>query len=149
MTAESNISPPPNPWDTIGCDVGTVIRWIMHDGGLRCCERKRSPRRLSLAEREEIAVGIARGESGAVIGRRLGRACSTITREIARSVRRQRYRASAADRRALEKARRPKQPKPARCERLRREAKGRPPGSGGLPSRSQRGWPWRSPTTRR
>ena len=53
----------------IGCDVRTVIRWIMHNGGLRSYERKRSPRRLSLAEREEIAVGIARGTSGVVIGR--------------------------------------------------------------------------------
>ena len=40
----------------IGCDVRTVIRWIMHNGGLRSYERKRSPRNLSLAEREEIAV---------------------------------------------------------------------------------------------
>ena len=109
----------------IGCDVRTVIRWIVHNGGLRSYERKRSPRNLSLAEREEIAVGIARGESGAVIGRRLGRACSTITREISRNGGRQRYRASVADRRALDQARRPKQPKLARCEPLRREVEGR------------------------
>lgn len=109
----------------IGCDVRTVIRWIMHNGGLRSYERKRSPRNLSVAEREEIAVGIARGESGAVIGRRLGRACSTITREIARNGGRQRYRASAADRRALDEARRPKQPKLARHSRLRREVERR------------------------
>ncbi len=109
----------------IGCDVRTVIRWIMHNGGLRSYERKRSPRNLSVAEREEIAVGIALGESGAVIGRRLGRACSTITREIARNGGRQRYRASAADRRALDEARRPKQPKLARNARLRREVEAR------------------------
>ena len=109
----------------IGCDVGTVIGWIMHNGGLRSYERKRSPRRLSLAEREEIAVGIARGTSGAVIGRRLGRACSTITREISRNGGRQRYRASVGDRRALDQARRLKQPKLARCARLRREVEGR------------------------
>ena len=109
----------------IGCDVGTVIRWIMHNGGLRSYERKRSPRRLSLAEREEIAVGVARGTSGAVIGRRLGRASSTITREISRNGGRQRYRASVGDRRALDQARRPKQPKLARCAPLRREVEGR------------------------
>ena len=109
----------------IGCDVGTVIRWIMHNGGLRSYERKRSPRRLSLAEREEIAVGVARGTSGAVIVRRLGRACSTITREISRNGGRQRYRASVGDRRALDQARRPKQPKLARCAPLRREVEGR------------------------
>ena len=56
----------------IGCDVRTVIRWIMHNGGLRSYERKRSPRNLSLAEREEIAVGIARGTSGVVIGASFG-----------------------------------------------------------------------------
>ena len=105
--------------------MGTVIRWIMHNCGLRSYERKRSPQNLSLAEREEIAVGIARGTSGVVIGRRLGRACSTITREVSRNGGRQRYRASVADRRALDQARRPKQPKPARCARLRREVEGR------------------------
>ena len=109
----------------IGCDVGTVIRWIMHNGGLRSYERKRSPRNLSLAEREEIAVAVARGESGAVIGRRLGRACSTITREISRNGGRQRYRATVGDQRALDQARRPKQPKLARCAPLRREVEGR------------------------
>ena len=92
----------------IGCDVRTVIRWIMHNGGLRSYERRRSPRNLSLAEREEIAVGIARDESGAVIGRRLGRACLTTTREISRYGGRQRYRPSATDKRALKQARRSK-----------------------------------------
>ena len=29
--------------DLIGCDVRTVIRWIMHDGGLRAYQRRRSP----------------------------------------------------------------------------------------------------------
>jgi len=109
----------------IGCDVRTVIRRIMRNGGLRSYERRWSLQNLSLAEREEIAVGIARGKSGAVIGRRLGRACSTITREISRNGGRQRYRASAADQRALDQARRPKQPKSERCERLRREVEGR------------------------
>jgi IS30 family transposase len=38
--------------------------------------------RLSVGEREEIAVGLARGESRAEIGRRLGRASSTVSREV-------------------------------------------------------------------
>src|ERR1700730_758215 len=66
----------------VGCDVRTVIRWVMRTGGLRSYERRRSPLRLSLAEREE-ALGLARGESATVIACRSGRAVSTITREIA------------------------------------------------------------------
>ena len=50
---------------------------------------------------------------------------SAIAREVSRNGGRQRYRASAADQRALDQARRPKQPKLARCVRLRREAGGR------------------------
>ncbi|WBB72109.1 IS30 family transposase [Micromonospora sp. WMMD1128] len=41
--------------------------------------------RLSLGEREEIAVGLARGESMAGIGRRLGRQPSTVSREVRRN----------------------------------------------------------------
>jgi IS30 family transposase len=106
---------------SIGCDVRTVIRWIMRNGGLRGYERTRSPLRLSPEEREQIAVGIAVGESGSAIGRRLGRATSTITREIAANGGRTSYQACRADRRALHQARRPKTAKLASCHRLRVE----------------------------
>src|ERR1700730_10682965 len=103
----------------VGCDVRTVIRWVMRTGGLRSYERHRSPLRLSLAEREEIGLGVARGESARVIARRLGRAPSTVTRELASNGERGGYRACDADARALERARRPKTAKLARCPRLR------------------------------
>ena len=45
-------------------------------------------RYLSLAEREEIAVGAAQRLPQAEIARRLGRAASTVSREITRTVRR-------------------------------------------------------------
>ena len=61
-------------------------------------ERERSPLRLSLAEREEISRGLAAGESLRAIGRRLGRAPSTISREVSRNGGRQRYRACPAER---------------------------------------------------
>lgn len=41
--------------------------------------------RLSLVEREEIAVGLARGESMAAIARRLARQSSTVSREVRRN----------------------------------------------------------------
>jgi transposase, IS30 family len=103
----------------VGCDVRTVIRWVMRTGGLRSYERRRSPLRLSLAEREEIALGLARGESATVIAGRSGRAVSTITREIAANGGRGGYVACRADARALELARRPKPAKLPACARLR------------------------------
>ena len=66
---------------------------------------------LSLAEREEIALGVAQRLPQAEIARRLGRAASTVSREIARNSPARgprRYRAVAAQVRAEERARRPK-----------------------------------------
>jgi IS30 family transposase len=82
-------------------------------------EPRRSPLRLSLAEREEISRGLAAGEPVREIARRLGRAPSTVCREVAANGGRGRYRACAADRRAVRLMRRPKPAKLARCPRLR------------------------------
>lgn len=79
----------------------------------------RSPLRLSAVEREEISRGVAAGESLRVIAGRLGRAPSTVSREVARNGGRRRYRACGADRAAVQNMRRPKVAKLARCPRLR------------------------------
>ena len=82
-------------------------------------EPVRSPLRLSLAEREEISRGLAGGESLRLIARRLGRAPSTISREVIANGGRRRYRACRADSAAVKRMRRPKRSKLAVCPRLR------------------------------
>jgi IS30 family transposase len=79
----------------------------------------RSPLRLCLADREEISRGLATGESLRAIAGRLGRAPSTVCREVARNGGRGRYRACNADRVAVRNMCRPKVAKLARCPRLR------------------------------
>jgi IS30 family transposase len=61
-----------------------------------------------MAEREEISRGVAAGEPGREIAARLGRAPSTVSRELARNGGRGRYRAQAADAAAFGRAQRPK-----------------------------------------
>lgn len=82
-----------------------------------------SGRYLSLAEREEIAVLNAQGHSIREIGRRLGRAGSTISRELDRNAATHgggmAYRATTAQWHADRSARRPKPPKLARNVALR------------------------------
>ena len=65
-------------------------------------------RYLSLAEREEIALGLARGLGPRELGRRLGRPASTVSREIGRNSSLRGYRAAPAQARAEARARRPK-----------------------------------------
>src|SRR5215813_6008100 len=85
-----------------------------------------SGRYLSLAEREEIAVGLAAGDGVRVIAARLGRAPSTVSREVRRNcLSRGRYRAVAAQRRAEDRARRPKRAKLAGDGELREYVQGR------------------------
>jgi transposase, IS30 family len=77
-----------------------------------------SPARLSLPEREELAVGMARGLSLSAIAVGLGRATSTVSREVKANGGREGYRAWAAHNRARAAARRPKTAKLAACPAL-------------------------------
>lgn len=87
----------------------TSVRGILAEtGGIRPAARHRSPRALSLAEREDISRGLVAGHSIHLIASMLGRAPSTISREIARNGGADHYRASQADQAAWDRAHRPK-----------------------------------------
>jgi len=78
-----------------------------------------SGRYLSVAEREEIASGVAAGEPLRVIAARLGRSPCTVSREVRRNGVRGVYRALAAQMQAQFRAARPKTAKLAGNDRLR------------------------------
>jgi IS30 family transposase len=106
----------------LGTTARTVRRVLAAAGGApsrRSRRRVRSPLRLSLCEREEIRAGIAAGDSFRVIARRIGRAPSTVSREVGGVAGRGGYRATVADDRACVAALRPKPGKLASCPRLR------------------------------
>jgi IS30 family transposase len=94
----------------------TIYCTIRRQGGVAPRERRRSRLALTLAEREEISRGIAAGRSARRIASGLGRAPSTVTREIGRHGGRSSYRAAEADERAWQHARRPQLCKLA-CDR--------------------------------
>jgi transposase, IS30 family len=110
----------------IGCSEGTVRDVVRRAGGIvplafRGPPRPRSPLRLRPAEREEISRGLRAGEPVRRIADRLGRAPSTVSREVSRNGGRERYRAVRAGVAARARARRPKVARLARDPRLRAE----------------------------
>jgi len=86
----------------------SVERILQESGGIRPSGRRRARLVLSLAEREEISRGVATGCSLRSMAATLGRAPSTVSREIRRNGGRCGYRASPADQAAWDRARRPK-----------------------------------------
>jgi IS30 family transposase len=81
---------------------------LAETGGIRPAQRSRPSTALTLAEREEISRAMVAGESVRSTAVRLGRAPSTISREIKRNGGRSSYRANQADDAAWDRARRPK-----------------------------------------
>src|SRR3954454_4587843 len=81
----------------LGLTAGGVRAYLVRCGGIRPAPRRRSPGRVSLLEREESGRGLAAGLSLRAIAAGLGRAPSTISREVAGHGGRDRYRAAPAD----------------------------------------------------
>jgi len=94
----------------IGCTAPMVclmVRQGKHRAGKPLGWQPR-PGSISIGEREQILLGIGRGESLSAIARHLGRAPSTVTREVQANGGRQCYSAWGAHQRARAQARRPK-----------------------------------------
>jgi len=98
----------------------SIFSVLSPSGGIRPAERRRSGRALSLNEREEISRGLVAGRSLRAIAAQLGRAPSTISREVVRGGGRDRYRGIVSDQAAWDRALRPKSCKLACHPALRR-----------------------------
>jgi IS30 family transposase len=92
----------------LGRAPGSIDGVVRANGGYVPSERRRTPRTLTPAEREEISRGLAAGSSLRTIAARIGKAPSTVCREVRRNGGPRKYRAAKADDRAWDRARRPK-----------------------------------------
>jgi len=99
--------------ERVDTSMGAITIALRDWGGVTRADvfRDPTPLRLSAVERVEIRVGLELGWSFSRIGAELGRATSTISREVAANGGRSGYRPLAAERRAAQAARRPKTPK--------------------------------------
>jgi len=86
----------------------SIYGLLSRTGGIRPAERTRSRLALTLSEREEISRGLAQDLSIRTIAAGLGRAPSTVCREIKRNGGQEKYRATEADKSAWHRAKRPK-----------------------------------------
>ena len=84
-----------------------IFTVVAADGGIPPRARRRSRLALTATDREEISRQLACGQSLRAMSRRLGRAPSTLSREVARNGGRSLYRAAVADGHAWRRARRP------------------------------------------
>jgi len=67
----------------VGCCAKTAPRLLRRIVGLKLRRRPRAPLRVALLEREENSRGLLATDSSRVIARRLGRAPSTESRDVA------------------------------------------------------------------
>ena len=109
----------------LGRAVETIRRYVLVTGGVRPRPRTRSRCELTMWEREEISRGLAAEHSCHAIARRIRRAPSSVSREVARNGGRVGYRAAEAEQAALRRSRRPKLTKLARCPLLQAEVEAR------------------------
>lgn len=86
----------------------SIQQILAETGGIRPAQRCRSRLALTVAEREEISRSVTTGQSIRSVAARLGRAPSTISREIMRNGGQECYRASQADQAAWDRAHRRK-----------------------------------------
>ena len=114
-------------WAFVAAAVGisqvTIARMLNEAGGMPPRWSARSSSQLSVAQREDISLGVASGKSNADIARQVGCHRSTIKRELDRHHTqhgggRQAYRAWSADRDAYTRSRRPKDSKLATNRQL-------------------------------
>ena len=101
----------------VGCSKHGVMNVLARAPLTKAAAWTPSPARLSLRDREEIRVGLERDETFTAIAGTIGRAISTVSREVAANGGRSGYQAWKAHLAAAERARRPKRPKLA-CGRL-------------------------------
>jgi transposase, IS30 family len=104
---------------TLGRENSAIREYVGRTGGTPPRPRVVSELRLSQSEREEISRGLAAGWSLREIAWDLGRAPSTVSREVNANGGRRGYRAIKAERAARRRARRPKVCKIAASRRLR------------------------------
>ncbi|MGP4103523.1 IS30 family transposase [Nonomuraea sp. KM90] len=118
----------------VGVSWPVGVRWFRHAGGMPPIRLDEpSGRNLSFAEREEIALLRAQGKGVREIGRSLGRDAGTISRELRRNAAtrggKQEYRATVAQWKAQQAAKRPKTAKLVSNPRLREYVQERLSGS--------------------
>jgi len=106
---------------TLGQDYELLYRVVRVHGGVAPPATQRSARALSLSHREEISRGLSARVSIRQIARRIGKAASSVSREVRRNGGASAYRATRADSAAWRRARRPKRCLLGRHARLCRE----------------------------